>query len=260
MVLDWGRRVLLVVFAQGVLAQLPRALSADHRENLTHPFRRAANLEERRACVVSPNAPPVFITSAFDGGNIEVESAECAADGGGAVVRLRIRADPHSQLEQTSFFQWFAFRAMAAASSTKTVHYHIINAGEAAYAKAWEGYAVCASLNRREWSRCWKTTYDQTSGTLSWTFDHGEFENSPVYFSYFDLYPHDRHLDLIARAAASPRASVLSLGHTLEGRDIEAVIVGSGPVQVGTPYYPPYSPPQPSYPPLIPPYPPPTHP
>lgn len=54
----------------------------------------------------------------------------------------------------------------------------------------------------------------------------------PVFFSYFDLYPYERHLDLVFRAAASPRASVYSLGQTLQGRDLECVKVGEGPLQV----------------------------
>lgn len=195
-----------------------------------HDFRRTSNLEERRACVASPESPPVFITAAFDGGNIEMQSADCSAEGK-AVVRLRIRADPFSQLEQKSFMQWFAFRASPSSGSTTSVRYEIVNAGDAAYSSAWAGSAVCSSPDRRAWSRCWNTAYDAESGTLSWEYDHAATNGMPVYFSYFDLYPYDRHLDLIARVAASPRARVVTLGQTLEGRDLECVLVGSGPIQ-----------------------------
>ena len=79
-----------------------------------------------------------------------------------------------------------------------------VNAGDAAYSSAWTGSAVCSSPDRRAWSRCWNTMYDAESGTLSWEYDHAATNGMPVYFSYFDLYPYDRHLDLIARVAASP--------------------------------------------------------
>jgi murein tripeptide amidase MpaA len=41
---------------------------------------------------------------------------------------------------------------------------------------------------------------------------------------------YERHLDLIARCSAAPGASVRSLGQSLDGRELECVEVGSGPL------------------------------
>lgn len=88
-------------------------------------------------------------------------------------MQLRIRPDPLTELEQKCHMQWFAFRALPAAGTSK-VRYEILNAGDASYPEAWAGSAVCFSRDRRAWSRCWSTAYDATSGTLSWEFDHAD--------------------------------------------------------------------------------------
>ena len=48
-------------------------------------------------------------------------------------------------------------------------------------------------------------------------------------FSYFDLYPYERQLALVADCAAAG-AAVGSLGQTLDGRELDVVEVGSGPL------------------------------
>jgi len=173
---------------------------------------------------------PVSISAAFDGGNIEFVSSSCSASSA-SVVELRLRPDPLTELEQKRHMQWFAFRALPTASTSK-VRYEIVNAADASYPEAWDGSAVCFSYDRLEWSRSWSTSYDSTSGTLSWEFDHAHRPGVPVYFAYFDLYPYERHLDLVDRAAASPRASVRSLGQTVQGRELECVEVGNGNLHV----------------------------
>ena len=68
---------------------------------------------------------------------------------------------------------------------------------------------------------------------LRWEWDHGGPASS-VFFAYFPIYPYDRHLRLVSKCAAAaglPGLRVRSLGQTIEGRDLECVSVGNGPLQ-----------------------------
>ena len=123
--------------------------------------------------------------------------------------------------------QWFYFRATA--SEPGTVRYEIANAGAVSFPLAWEGTQVCVSTDRKVWTRCDATTYDQERGALCWTYAHTASTPS-VYFAYFDPYDYERQLDLVARCAAAPGARVRSLGQTLDGRELDCVEVGRGPL------------------------------
>jgi hypothetical protein len=112
----------------------------------------------------------ISITSAFDSGNIR-SGAAVTLEGSPPVVQLRIRPDPFTLLEQKKHMQWFSFRAMPPAG-TSTVRYDITNANEASFPSAWPGTAVCYSLDRKVWKRCWSTVYKD--GVLSWEFDHSQ--------------------------------------------------------------------------------------
>ena len=183
--------------------------------------------------------PGVTISSTFDAGNIEVVSI-CApgtigAPGGAHVVRLKIRPDPFTELEKKHHMQWFAFRAAlvtppGTATAAHLVTYEIVNAAEVSYPEAWPGSAVCSSVDKRRWGRHSATAYDEKRGVLSWTFDHASSSTAGVYFAYFDLYPYERHLELVAKCASAPGATVRSLGQTLDGRELECVEVGRGPL------------------------------
>lgn len=163
----------------------------------------------------------VSISTAFDAGNAEIERQD------GDFVALKIKPDPWTELEQKRHSQWFYFRATASAPGS--VRYEISNAGEVSFADAWPGYEVCASTDRKTWTRIESTRYDSDRGALCWTYDHGASDLS-TFFAYFDPYDYERHLDLVARCAAAPAATVRSLGQTLDGREIECVEVGNGPL------------------------------
>ena len=169
---------------------------------------------------VAMKAPGVSISSTFDAGNIEVVSISDD-------VQLKIKPDPYTELEKKHHFQWFAFRAVVSAAITQPVKYSIVNAGDASYADAWAGSKVCYSTDMRTWQRVESTTYDATKGALCWDFDHSAAPS--VIFSYFDLYPYERQLALVADCAAAG-AAVGSLGQTLDGRELDVVEVGSGPL------------------------------
>mmetsp|Transcript_33561 Transcript_33561/g.77407 ORF Transcript_33561/g.77407 Transcript_33561/m.77407 type:complete len:461 (-) Transcript_33561:487-1869(-) len=194
------------------------------------------------------DAKPVFrigITSAFDSGNIRHESTELDGDKDNiATVSLSIVPDPHTELEDKAHMQHFAFRSSVSAppamTSLRTVRYEISNAGDASYACAWSGTTVFAS-DRYDasasgddgWRRVPSTSYDASSGVLSWTYDHSSGPGSSVHFGYFPPYTYDRHLALVGRASgvAAPGLAVRSLGRTLDGREIDYVRVGTGPLQ-----------------------------
>ena len=162
----------------------------------------------------------VSISSAFDAGNIEVAFPPTATD-----VKLNIKPDPHTELEKKQHSQWFYFRA--APSVPGVVNYEISNAHAVSYPKAWPGTQVCASTDRKEWVRLESTHFEE--GALRWSYKHTRAGQS-VYFAYFDPYDYERHLNCVARCAAVRGATVRSLGQTLDGRELDCVEVGHGPL------------------------------
>ena len=175
-----------------------------------------------------PQTPAVSISAAIDGGNIELAEVPVPDQ----PVKLKIRPDPYTELEQKSHLQWFYFRATAAAALPRTVSYEIVNAGTVSYPVAWHGAEVCVSTDRHKWRRIASTTYDAERGALCFAHEHVAEAGGAAYFAFFDPYSYDRHLDLVTRCAAAAGATVRSLGQTLDGRELEVVEVGTGPRHV----------------------------
>eukprot|EP00928_Gymnodinium_smaydae_P080593 TRINITY_DN64261_c0_g1_i1.p1 TRINITY_DN64261_c0_g1~~TRINITY_DN64261_c0_g1_i1.p1 ORF type:complete len:434 (+),score=68.88 TRINITY_DN64261_c0_g1_i1:97-1398(+) len=162
------------------------------------------------------------ITSCFDGGNIDVVS--CADN----EFQLRIRKDPYTEgTDKKHHSQWFYFRASNLEVSEQ-VRFRIVNAGECSYEEGWHGYWACVSYDRDKWFRA-PTTYSSETGELVVTLCP---EKTSVWVAYFAPFSYERHMKLIARCAQSPLAHVLSLGQSLEGRELDCVVVGSGDLQV----------------------------
>jgi murein tripeptide amidase MpaA len=155
------------------------------------------------------------ISSNFDSGNIEVVDAADPGD-----VRLRIRKDTASD-----FFQWFHFRASAGRG--QDCRFSIVNAGEASYPKGWEDYRVCASYDRTRWFRV-PSTYE--NGVLGFRLRP---ECDSVYFAYFAPYSRERHRNFVARCQSSPRATLEVVGETVNGDDIDMLIVADPDVAPG---------------------------
>ena len=149
------------------------------------------------------------ITSTFDAGAIEVVRLDDPAD-----IRLRLRKD-----NAADFHQWFHFRLTGAAGTP--VRMVLENAATAAYPDGWRDYRCVASYDRQHWFRIASTRYER--GEL--IVDHTP-ERDSVYYAYFEPYSHERHLDLVARAEQSPHARVRRLGSTVDGRDLDLVVVG----------------------------------
>ena len=150
----------------------------------------------------------IKISSHFDAGAIEVVSAQHPSQ-----IDLHLRADSHADIKQ-----WFYFRLQGARH--QPCHVRILNSGEAAYPKGWEGYKAVASYDRETWFRV-DSTYQH--GVLSINFTP-EFDS--VYFAYFEPYSWERHLSLLGQVAASPLVTIQDLGCTVDGRDLNVVVVG----------------------------------
>lgn len=153
------------------------------------------------------------ISSAFDAGNINVLAT------GRDTAELEIRRDQHSD-----FYQWFYFRATGAAGRRITLK--ILNCAGSAYPEGWSGYAACVSEDRENWTRA-ETGY--ADGVL--TITHSP-QTDALWVAYFAPYSMERHHDFIARIAQRDGVKLESLGKTLDGRDIDLLTLGDGPLKI----------------------------
>ena len=151
---------------------------------------------------------PMRISSTFDSGNILVKSADDPSD-----IRLDIRSDNGSQ-----FYQWFHFRLSGAAGVACRLV--IENAAGAAYTGGWEDYQAVASSDRENWVRI-DTAYQDGQLILTLTP-----QTDAVWIAYFAPYSMARHDALIAACQASERVKLDVIGETLDGRDIDRLIIG----------------------------------
>ena len=150
----------------------------------------------------------IKISSHFDAGAIEVVSAVHPSH-----IQLNLRKDSNA-----NFMQWFYFRLQGARDQSCTLS--IVNAGEATYPTGWENYRAVASYDREEWFRV-DTEY--RDGVLK--ISHTPTEDS-VYYAYFEPYSWERHLALLGRAAYSPLVRIEDLGCTVDGRDLNMIVIG----------------------------------
>ncbi len=148
------------------------------------------------------------ISANFDSGNIEIVAIKPSG-----VIELKIRKDT-----QSDFFQWFHFRLTGALDIPCKIS--LLNAGDSSYPEGWENYHACASYDNIEWFRV-PTTYE--NGVL--TIEYLPSNNS-VYFAYFEPYSYQQHQNLIHNSQASDLCRVDVIGETVEGRDIDLLVIG----------------------------------
>ncbi len=154
----------------------------------------------------------IHISSAFDGGAIEVVAVhEFSAD-------LRIRHDVLGDGCPSEFLQWFHFRVSGAEDTGATIR--ILNAGVTTYPDGWRDYRAVASTDRRQWFRL-PTRFD--GGVMTIDVPAGP----PAYVAYFEPFSWDRHLALLADCVARG-ARQRRLGGSVQGRDVDELIVGAG--------------------------------
>jgi murein tripeptide amidase MpaA len=159
----------------------------------------------------------ITIDSQFDSGNIIV------LDQQGPKATLAIRPD-----HQSEFFQWFHFRVSGAAGVPLELAIAGLNAS--AYPGGWPGYNACVSADRQHWARA-QGHWDAAAANGTLTITHTPTSNI-TWFAYFAPYSTERHHDLIASTAAKPGVAYKSLGRSLDGRPIDCLSLGEGPVQV----------------------------
>jgi len=156
----------------------------------------------------------LHVSSAFDGGAIDV--LRCDAPD---AIELAIRRDLRADGTASEFLQWFYFRVSGAAG--RPLALRIVNAGSTTYPKGWEGYAAVASFDRRTWQRV-PTQFDGEVMTI-----RPGVACDPLYLAYFEPYSWERHLDLLADAVARG-AALRRLGASVQGRDVDALVIGTG--------------------------------
>lgn len=152
---------------------------------------------------------PIKISQNFDAGSIEVIRADSSVD-----IALNIRKDSNAE-----FLQWFYFRLQGARGQACSMRF--MNASAAAFPQGWENYNAVASYDRKRWFRV-ATNYDGKVLTISHTPEHDS-----VYYAYFEPYSWERHLALLDRVQSKPSARVENLGCTLDGRDLDLVVIGN---------------------------------
>ena len=154
----------------------------------------------------------MWIDSNFDGGNIETVAAADPGD-----IRLAIRPDGASQ-----FLQWFYFRIGGVRGKALTMS--ITNAAKTSFPKGWEDYRAVASYDRRDWFRI-ATRYDGTNLVI----EHRP-EADVMEVAYFAPYGLDRQRDFLAHLQGRSGVVVGALGETCDGRTLDVVTTGEGPL------------------------------
>ena len=156
---------------------------------------------------------PITVSSAFDSGNIRLVRSE------GSTLELEIVNDAHSD-----FYQWFHFRVAGVRGQALTLR--ITNCAGAAYPMGWPGYQARVSVDRDEWLLA-DTSYDDGVLSISVTADSDAF-----WVAYFAPYSMERHHDLVAELASLPFVTHRELGQSLDGRPIDCLTLGDGPLTV----------------------------
>jgi murein tripeptide amidase MpaA len=149
------------------------------------------------------------INSAFDGGNISVQSIH------GDLANLEIAPD-----QQCSQYQWFYFCVDSVLGRAITLN--INNAGTSSFPKGWSGYQARYSIDGIDWKQEVNTRY--LDGVLS--IKH--YCNADrVWFAYFAPYTSERHQQLLCKLVQQPGVMHQSLGCSIEGRSIDYFQLGS---------------------------------
>jgi murein tripeptide amidase MpaA len=151
---------------------------------------------------------PIKISHQFDAGAIQVLRADDAAD-----IQLKLRPDSHADV-----LQWFHFRLQGARG--QECRMHLLNAGDATFPDGWKNYNACASYDLQAWFRV-PTSYDGQILSITHTP-----QRDSIYYAYFEPYGWERHLRLLGRVDDGQGMRVMDLGTTVEGRDLNAVMVG----------------------------------
>jgi murein tripeptide amidase MpaA len=152
-------------------------------------------------------------------------------------ARLNMGKEPFTEgTDKREHHQWFYFKA-SNLSGVTMCKFRLVNAGTSSYPAAWPGtWAVASYGDRSTWFRT-PTNYDTETGELCVTVEV-EAGQPYVFVAYFAPFSYEQHLSLIADCAAakdtdgSPLCSVTTLTQTLQGREIEMITTGTGPLKL----------------------------
>ncbi|MBW7874705.1 MAG: carboxypeptidase family protein [Candidatus Cloacimonetes bacterium] len=150
----------------------------------------------------------MFISSHFDGGSIEVLECQSAPD-----IFLKLRSDTNCD-----FMQWFYFRL--AGARDRDCRLQFLNASSATYPLGFQNYRAVASYDGQNWFRV-NTTYNGQVMAI-----HHKPLHDSIFFAYFAPFSLERHLHLIGQAQKFSHVRHEVLGQTVQGRDIDLLIVG----------------------------------
>nr|WP_320120292.1 M14-type cytosolic carboxypeptidase [uncultured Marinifilum sp.] len=148
------------------------------------------------------------ISANFDSGKIKVIKATNPQD-----IQLEIPNDTQSE-----HFQWFYFRLSG--MQEQSVKMKIVNAHKASYPEGYEQYNTVASYDREHWFRV-PSTYNGKELCIEHTPEYNS-----VYYAYFAPYTYEQHLDLVHNAQISQECELISIGKTIQGKDIDMLIIG----------------------------------
>jgi len=157
----------------------------------------------------------IKITDKFDSGNIRVVDCSNPQD-----IQLEIKEDHNSE-----FFQWFHFQVQATPGTKLKLR--ILNASKSAYVPGWENYKAVASYDREEWFRVGSTSFDGNELIIEFTPEYNSTR-----FAYFTPYSNERHLSLIENSQMDSKCELISLGQTLDEREISLLKIGNGSKKV----------------------------
>ncbi len=156
--------------------------------------------------------PRLRVADRFDSGAIELVGID------GDRIDVNIRADLVSD-PSVNFRQWFHFRLHGCGGRSLTIRF--LNAGDCTYVDGWTDYRVCASVDTEHWYRI-ETSFDGRVMTA-----HCTASADTLHLAYFEPYPWQRHQALIGRSARDPRVRIEDLGTTLDGHDLDSVVIGN---------------------------------
>ena len=159
----------------------------------------------------------ISISSEFEGGSIEIVDAADPSH-----IRLRLRADP-----ETGEKYWFYFRVMGARG--KSCRFNFENAVDAFRLPErletdvpgpWEMYRAFASYDLINWVRV-PTALEEDGLVIQLTPEHDS-----VFLASFAPYTHERHRQLVSKAAMADFVEARVVGTSTGGNDIDLLQVG----------------------------------
>jgi hypothetical protein len=160
----------------------------------------------------------IAVTGKIPNGSIEVVSAADAGD-----IRLRLRQDVND-----SYMGYYHFKTSGVRGAD--CRFRILNAGDSLSMRlpgrenvenGWMNTGPTVSYDRRYWFRV-PGAFDGRA----FSFRHRP-EHDICYYALWAPYPLERELAFIARAQISPRVRASVIGRTLDGADLDMLMIGT---------------------------------